>query len=206
MQADIIFMGWTLRYRSRLIEDAIRRVAKFNILIFSPVSMNSNFKDVGFPANMSEVCGVFAADSKGNPSAFNPQPVNSGYNFAFTGEGIDIEEEETALTSPSIGTSIAAAVATGVAASLLDFIRQPICGDLREGPITMQDIASIFALLSGPERGGSLRYVIPWRLLDMMRKDYQPISETSGRITIRATLALFFSRVSKWLFRISFCY
>jgi hypothetical protein len=114
---------------------------------------------------MPNVFSVFATDASMKPSlAFNPEAIRGEGNFAFLGQDIRGQVPDNEPFNVS-GTSIAAAVATGVAASLLDFSRQRICRDFMGNIGNMAAMSKIFSLMSVPDHGYDC--VVPWRVLGL---------------------------------------
>jgi len=113
---------------------------------------------------MPNVFSVFAADSSiWAPLALSPAAIRGAGNLTFPGQDIrgQVPDEPFDVS----GTSIAAAVAAGFAASLLDFSRQRICRDFMGNIGNMEALSKIFSLMSVPDKGYG--YVAPWRVLDL---------------------------------------
>ena len=190
-------MCWSCSDNNHVLEAAIRTAADREILMFSSVEDTGRFRDIGFPANLPNVFGVSAAKSNGKLFEFNPLSSTSSYNFSFPGEGMKGLSPETSGADIASTTSFATAVAAGVAGNLLDFFRQPVCQNLREHPITIADIGSVFDAMT-IHYMGQLRYVAPWELL---RKTLG----SQDRAEKRAQLALLFSQVGQYHFHVAIC-
>lgn len=139
--------------------------------MFAAVSGGSQYQ-AGFPAQMQDVIVAYSADATGNLSTFNPTP-QSDVNLSFLGE--DVESAwPTALgegpTKHLSGSSVATAVATGIAALILQFTNQEsetMKSAARHWVHTVTGLKSIFQFLSSGR--GDVGYVTPWKLLGNRR-------------------------------------
>ena len=127
---------------------------------------------------------MFASNASLRSSRLNPLPLRQAHNFAFLGEDIGGLELNNSL-------SLATAVAAGVVGSLLDFMRQPICQNLRNSPKSIADVSSILHLMSVSD--GGYDCVFPWKVLNA--ESISPLG-SSNRAWIRLQLAALFSNVS----------
>lgn len=102
--------------------DVIDRAHARGILVFSAASNGQNFDAIYCPAIIThQVFCIFAADAGGREArSLNPSPAHRSCNFAIFGEHVEVNEGNLLVT----GTSYATAIATGLAAALLDFTRQ----------------------------------------------------------------------------------
>ncbi|KAI1735421.1 hypothetical protein F4680DRAFT_435192 [Xylaria scruposa] len=165
LEVDLVLISMTFARREEQIEQAINRAAKRGIIFFSP-SGDRGDRMEAFPASMSEVIRVFGTDASTRPADYTPPPSIYNTNFAFLGENI-LEPYPGVSYEGSHGTTIAAAVATGVTGTLLDFLRQPICRRLISNVyLNKEDILSMFSTMSVSRNGYNC--VDPSRLLHRM--------------------------------------
>ncbi|KAI0544647.1 hypothetical protein F4679DRAFT_564148 [Xylaria curta] len=183
LQVDLVVISVTFARREERIEQAINRAAKRGIVFFSPSGDRGNRMEA-FPASMPEVIRVFSTDANTTPVVYDPPPSINNTKFAFLGENI-LEPYPGVSYEGSHGTTIAAAVATGVTGTLLDFLRQPICRKLiGGGGVKKEDIMSIFSTMSVSCDGYDC--VDPSRLLHRMKL----VSDARSNYRIELSIAL----------------
>lgn len=145
-------------------------------VIFVAAASNSGANPrfpISFPANMRQVICVHSADGHGNPSPRNP-PVTPDCNLSILGEGVaaawprDLYTRRDDGLRVASGTSVATAIAAGLAALVIEYAAQ-------EGPedevVTrwMQlrhcdEMRKLFDVL-GRDRSG-YRFIAPSSLFD----------------------------------------
>ncbi len=127
---DMISLSLGFRYRTRAlapIDQAIRLASSRNILIFAAASNSGANENLAYPADQDQVIWIGAADGHGNKSPFTPShsASSSTYHFIALGEGVRSSwpRSRGGPYQARSGTSYATAVAVGLAASVLDFMR-----------------------------------------------------------------------------------
>ena len=96
------------------------------IIVFAAASGGTGSR-VGFPAFMPEVIAVNSADAYGNASEFNPLPRLHDSNFTLLGEDVESAWPVALGEGPvkrASGLSVATAIATGIAALVVEFVNQ----------------------------------------------------------------------------------
>jgi hypothetical protein len=165
------------------LEEILHKAIEKNILVFACAAIEKNMP-IAYPARMRNVFCMFSTDGHLNVSKFNPPPSPFAENLAILGEGVSVKERRFA------GTSVSAAIAAGVAALLLDFVRQgdaskKIHPDALKRVRTKDGMTALFRLMSGKANGYDC--IAPWLLLprgrghrddeDARKRAWQTISE-----------------------------
>lgn len=152
------------------VTEAVKQAALANpeILIFAAAANWGNTKSVAFPARLTDK--VFCIFSY-NPALrvlmdTNPNPVGNGPNFALLGQ--DVAPNPSSFGRKS-GTSIASALAAGLAGRILDFVRQDdvtrkMPDRVRKKVGTKEGMTNVFREMSRRD-GPSFWCVAPWELL-----------------------------------------
>jgi subtilisin family serine protease len=120
------------RYTQALtdIQSSILSAYQSGIIIFAAASNGGGNSGLAYPANQNEVICIGASDGKGNKSDFTPGPYPDISNYTTLGEGVTSSwpkalsqtgQERTKIMS---GTSVATPIAVGIAAMVVDFLRQ----------------------------------------------------------------------------------
>lgn len=114
-------MALGFQSRQQPVVDAIDREYRRGILIFAAASNGRNLSSVYYPAILTdEVFCIYSTNAGIRESrSLNPSRIR-GDNFAIFGEDVELKEEGPLVQGTSYSTSIAA----GLAAALLDFVRQ----------------------------------------------------------------------------------
>jgi hypothetical protein len=171
-KVDIIVMPLGFSQRHEVIREAIDAIYK-RIFIFAAAANWGGLDQVAFPARMKDVLCLFSTNPSNKSSRDLNPPLNprKAHNFAILGEGVQFPAP---LGSPSQvinGTSISTAIAAGLAGSLLDFSRQPICRDCLRNVKGRDEISAIFEDLSKDYLDGGYNCIAPWSLLRNIRAD-----------------------------------
>ncbi|KAK4184094.1 hypothetical protein QBC35DRAFT_392426 [Podospora australis] len=121
---------------------------------------------------------MYSTNARISISSFNPKPNDRGYNFAILGENIALhpDDDQSPLLS---GTSYAAAIGAGLAAQLLDFVRQEDARGIISKPddLRRSDCMSAVFAKDGKERGYDC--MMPWTLLETVDEDRHGRAEKS---------------------------
>ncbi|KAJ5668904.1 Extracellular alkaline serine protease [Penicillium macrosclerotiorum] len=165
-KVDIISISAGFRTSPRDLREAVNEASAANILIFAAASNWGNLDEVAYPARMKDhVFCIFSTNGTlKNSSRYNPEPRSNADNFAILGEGIELYPGR----EPVQGTSMATAIAAGLAGRILDFARHTDCRDNIEGGDIIHTKAGMTAIFKAISRS-SANYdcIAPWRLLKM---------------------------------------
>ena len=166
----------------RDIQASILSAYQSSIIIFAAASNGGGNSGLAYPANQNEVICIGASDGKGNKSDFTPGPYPDMPNYATLGEGVvsswpkSLSENGQQRTKLMSGTSIATPIAVGIAAMVVDFLRQlPRDVDrnfefLVETQLkTKRGMDAVLKKLT-EERDGFM-YIAPWKLFCEERKE-----------------------------------
>ncbi|TXC08008.1 hypothetical protein FocTR4_00002485, partial [Fusarium oxysporum f. sp. cubense] len=120
---DIISISAGFRNYSKELDDAVTRAKASGVLVIAAASNWQNKNTVAFPArhNLSAMC-IYSTNTGNQSSSFNPEPRADTQNFAILGEGFQHPDQRR--NERMSGTSMATAVAAGLAARIVDFSRQ----------------------------------------------------------------------------------
>ncbi|KAL9573512.1 hypothetical protein ACKAV7_002056 [Fusarium commune] len=120
---DIISISAGFRNYSKELDDAVTRAKAAGVLVIAAASNWQNTNTVAFPArhNLSTIC-IYSTNTGNQSSSFNPEPRADTQNFAILGEGFQHPDQRR--NERMSGTSMATAVAAGIAARIVDFSRQ----------------------------------------------------------------------------------
>ncbi|KAF4435106.1 hypothetical protein FACUT_7407 [Fusarium acutatum] len=120
---DIISISAGFRNYSRELDEAVTKAKAAGILVIAAASNWQNTNTVAFPArhNLSTIC-IYSTNTGNQSSSFNPEPRADTQNFAILGEGFQHPDQRR--NERMGGTSMATAVAAGLAARIVDFSRQ----------------------------------------------------------------------------------
>ncbi|KEY75222.1 hypothetical protein S7711_07137 [Stachybotrys chartarum IBT 7711] len=128
---DIISMSFGYRVANDEIKVAIRDAFHQGV-IFVAAASNSGVNPrspISFPANMRQVICVHSSDGSGNPSPRNP-PATSDCDLSILGEGVaaawpqELYTERQDKLRVASGTSVAAPIAAGLAALIIEYAAQ----------------------------------------------------------------------------------
>ncbi|KAF5587514.1 hypothetical protein FPANT_6859 [Fusarium pseudoanthophilum] len=165
---DIISISAGFRNYSKELCEAVTRARAAGVLVVAAASNWRNTRGVAYPAfHSKDAMCIYSTNTGNQSSSFNPEPHDPAQNFAILGEGF--QHPDQSRNEQMSGTSMATAVAVGLAASILDFSRQEDNKDLIP---RAQDV-------------GNLRYVSPHELLPKSHG----VSRAADRERIRFVLS-----------------
>ncbi|KAF5246351.1 hypothetical protein FANTH_6866 [Fusarium anthophilum] len=189
---DIISISAGFRNYSKELDEAVTKAKAAGVLVIAAASNWQNTNTVAFPArhNLSTMC-IYSTNTGNQSSSFNPEPRADTQNFAIVGEGFQHPDQRR--NERMSGTSMATAVAAGLAARIVDFSRQ---SDNKGSIFRAQDVGklpgmlSIFSTISKP--AGNLRYISPLELLPLRHG----VSREADRQRVREVLSLAMERAN----------
>lgn len=176
---DIISMsfGWD-KDDSEELNKAISHAREKKALLFAATSNYgiSRPNDITYPARDAEVFGIDAADGLGAPSDFNPSSNDETGKLRFSTLGEAVNSKFPPFTKNGklvgemrkSGTSFAAPIAAGIAASILEFSRQPPLGfdpSVERSLKKMAGMRRVFRLMSRQKDAAKFKFICPWLLL-----------------------------------------
>ncbi|RAH48752.1 subtilisin-like protein [Aspergillus brunneoviolaceus CBS 621.78] len=171
-RVDIISISAGFAEHSPVLHRAIDQASNAGVLIFAAASNWGNRGRVAFPArhNLRTMC-IFSTNPDDQASSFNPEPREHADNFAILGEDLVHPADPTIRES---GTSMATAIAAGLAARIIDFSRHADNTTIeRVGDVgSLAGMTAIFRFMS--KRDGSFQCVSPLRLLPERHKYNEP--------------------------------
>lgn len=170
LKVDIIALPISFDRAIPEVYAVIRGATENGTIVIAAASSLGISRTVAFPAQMRDVIAAFSADAVGNVSRFSPHPPSRYNSFSFLGEDvesawpIDLGEGPTKHLS---GSSVATAVAAGIASLILQFVKsesQSLSPALRRYVNIPEGMRKVFQFLSsGRDSHG---YVTPWKLLN----------------------------------------
>ena len=175
------------------IETAIRDASvQSPRIMFAAASNAGKSAKRAFPAKYSPwVVGIHASDGKGADGGINPAP-ESGANFMTLGMGLELMERQLVFAGETqipayktvyrSGTSFAAPIAAGVAATVLDLAARvsEINDRARNKLLWYAEMEKMFGLMSipKPDIGGVYHFLAPWNYWEM----HWQANETKARL------------------------
>lgn len=123
-KADIISLSCGFEDHSDELEQAIREAESHHVLIFAASGNFGANKKTSWPARHRSVIPVYGSDGDGNPYKKNPNPQPDGSRFSTLGVAVKVTDHTNSNKRQlRSGTSIATAVAVGIASTMLGFMR-----------------------------------------------------------------------------------
>ncbi|KAH7186192.1 peptidase S8/S53 domain-containing protein [Fusarium flagelliforme] len=188
---DIISISGGFRHYSKELDEATTRAKAAGVLVVAAAANWQNIGPVAFPArhNLTTMC-IYSTNLGNQSSGFNPEPRDDTSRFAILGEGFQHPDQRR--NEQMSGTSMATAVAAGLAASIIDFSRQ---ADNKSYIPRAQDVGKLSGMLSIfgaiSNRVGPLKYVDPLELLPSdhgsnRKRDRQRVREILSQAMERA--------------------
>jgi len=168
---DIVSMSFGFVQDINAIGRAIHEsLSKRNILFFAAAANSGANERVMFPARHSSVTAIRATDSEGLFQKFNP-PKRSQENIAFGTLGLEVESA-TCGSAPDYvtetGTSVATAIAAGMAAMLLWYVNmkstERAYSEVRTKLATQDGMMGMFHSIGQESQNGQYWYMVPWDL------------------------------------------
>jgi len=172
---DIISLSWGFRTETvPEIERVINKAIESGIIVIAAAGNQGSHFDIPFPANMPDVFCIGAARALGRDSEFNP-PHDKDFKFSALGEQVLAAYAKHDCNSASLhneqqarsGSSIAVAVAVGIAANVLEYVTGALDGRFegREATVAMK---KLFITMSAATRKNDYKNLVPW---DLFRSD-----------------------------------
>ncbi|PFH60325.1 hypothetical protein XA68_11136 [Ophiocordyceps unilateralis] len=153
--------------------EVIRRASAADpeILIFAAAANWANTQFVAYPARLTgQVFCIFSMNGAlRNTRDYNPNALENADNFALLGQ--DVRPNPNPMSREGLsGTSVATAIAAGLAGRILDFTRHAdsrkhLADRHRKMVATKMGLREIFHLLSQDHKDLEYRCVAPWDLL-----------------------------------------
>jgi subtilisin family serine protease len=173
-KADIILMSFGYMEEQQCISRAIRRALyerDDSILFFAAASnYGANDKEM-FPARHESVISIRGTNSNGNFEDFNP-PRNQNEETVLGTLGLDVPSAWLSDHDDEVyksGTSIAAAVAAGIAGALLGYVngksKESAFQDLNKKLRRRHGMQALFRALASPTLKERCLYLAPWKLM-----------------------------------------
>jgi len=165
-EVDIISISAGFKTDVSKLREEVAKAA--NVLIFAAASNWGNTADVAYPARMKDhVFCIFASNAALKVTEdYNPEPRPNAENFAILGDNVDPYRQK----DPVSGTSVATAIAAGLAGLILDFSRQADCRnsiDRADLIKTKPGMTAIFNAIARPS--GRFACICPENLLKTNR-------------------------------------
>ena len=198
MKVDIISLSWSLRDKYNIVAPILNWATSRGVVVLAATHNEGANEGISFPASMSNVLCIGAANGKGGIPHSTPLR-GKAEKFSALGvavEGSWINQKEMASSAKYIlmtrqdgdstleyvyqakvpdisiqheskerrtGSSTATAIAAGIAALCLDYIRQ---FKSPEPSKRAEYIRTLFLKMSGATRTQPYQYLTPWLLLD----------------------------------------
>jgi hypothetical protein len=177
-EVDVISMSFGIREFNKDIKEAILDARHKKTLMFAAASNDGANHGRAFPAKDRGVFCIHSSDGNGNPSGFNPTAEEDDVNFCLLGENVESHwpfgtnghNNDFRVMS---GTSIAAPIAAGLAASLLSLVRQqeqdspPDPDRLGRWLKDFDSMEAVLKSITKGKRGAGYDYILPHFLSSM---------------------------------------
>lgn len=173
-EADIILMSFGYKEEQQCISGAIRKALQEredSILLFAAASNSGANEKEMFPARHDSVISIRGTNSDGDFQDFNP-PRNQNEESTVGTLGVDVPSAWLSDHDDEVyksGTSIAAAVAAGIAGTLLSYVdgksKESTFQDVNKKLRTRHGMQAVFRALAKPTQKERCLYLAPWRLM-----------------------------------------
>ncbi|KAL7920406.1 peptidase S8/S53 domain-containing protein [Trichoderma austrokoningii] len=173
-KADIILMSFGFKEEQPCISKAIREVMfqrDDSILLFAAASNYGANEQEMFPARYESVISIRGTNANGEFEDFNP-PRSQNEALVFGTLGLDVPSAGLSDCNEEVyksGTSVAAAVAAGIAGLLLEYVsnrsEKPSSSVLNKKLRTRQGMRAAFMEIASRTQKEHCLYLTPWKLM-----------------------------------------
>ncbi|KAM0454211.1 hypothetical protein ACHAPV_008481 [Trichoderma viride] len=173
-KADIILMSFGFKEEQPCISRAIREVMyerDDSILLFAAASNYGANEQEMFPARYESVISIRGTNANGDFEDFNP-PRNQNEEMVYGTLGLDVPSAGLSDDNEEVyksGTSVAAAVAAGIAGLLLGYIsnrsEKATFPELNKKLRTRQGMRAVFMEIASRTQKEHCLYLTPWKLM-----------------------------------------
>lgn len=167
-------MSFGYKEEQQCISGAIRKALQEredSILLFAAASNSGANEKEMFPARHDSVISIRGTNSDGDFQDFNP-PRNQNEESTVGTLGVDVPSAWLSDHDDEVyksGTSIAAAVAAGIAGTLLSYVdgksKESTFQDVNKKLRTRHGMQAVFRALAKPTQKERCLYLAPWRLM-----------------------------------------
>jgi subtilisin family serine protease len=149
---DMISLSFGMDKSVSDVREEIAKCIKNDIVVFAAASNDGANSPRTYPATHPNVICVNSTTGEGNPSSFNPTPVNGEDNFSAVGDCIKstwpVSKSNESGSRYMSGTSFATPVAVAVAAFIIGYIRTEMRGSkLSVEPLSPDGVKKLFSLI-----------------------------------------------------------
>ena len=171
----LLSLSWGFRTETvPEIKRVINKAIESGIIVIAAAGNQGSLFEIPFPANMPDVFCIGAARALGHGSEFNP-PHDKDFKFSALGEQVLAAYAKHDRNSASLhneqqarsGSSIAVAVAVGIAANVLEYVTGVLDGRF-EGRDATVAMKKLFIAMSSATRKNDYKNLVPW---DLFRSD-----------------------------------
>ncbi|RDW67032.1 hypothetical protein BP5796_09781 [Coleophoma crateriformis] len=216
-QVQIISMSWTIKQPEKQrdkekFDAAMRRAVAAGILIFCSAGDAGAHQDSDYPASCSPNKVIRIGAAKANGNAWEWVGSLNNLDFITPGHEVVQRKSEDVLMQhfqPQTGSSVATALAVGLAALIISCVKLGALHTQSVGvsptAVTMKDLVEVRQHKNmkaafdavGTSRESNNKFIEVWRLFEKAAKDIQPPLEKEKRLGIVADLARNFVRTSR---------